>query len=147
MKRTERFTNLAEVQQEKLRLNEVRKQHQARLERHWHALQDHDVRGHLLRDAANDALRSWKPLRMVSSLLGDGSVKSAFSAALHTRGGLGKRAIWFAATMALPGLIRKVSGISLDKLGDELRVSYDRIRDRLLNRQEERSPEASDRHV
>lgn len=134
MKRTERFTTLAEVQQEKLRLDAVRKQHQARLERHWHALQDHDVRGHLIRDAANDALRSWKPLRMVGSLLGDGSMKSALGAAVRTRGGLGKRALWFALSMALPGIVKKVSGISMQKLGEELGVSYDRIRDYIRER-------------
>lgn len=134
MKRIERFSSLAEVDTEKARLDARRKVHQARWERHWHALQDHEVRGHLIRDAANDAFRSWKPARMLAGLLGDGSFGSAFGAAARTSGGLPKRALWFGASLLLPGLLKRAAGISLETLQDEFRISFDRIKDYVSSR-------------
>lgn len=134
MRRTERFKDLDEVQREKERLDRRRHVHRQRLERHWHALQDHDVRGHLIRDAANDAFRSWKPARLLAGLVGEGSFSSAFGAAARTSGGIPKRALWFAASLVLPGLLKRASGLSLDTLNEELRLSFERVKDYINDR-------------
>lgn len=141
MKRTEPFRDLAAVDAELARLDLERKLHRQRLERHWHAIQDHEVRGHLLRDAANDAIRSWKPLKMVSSMVGSGSVMSALGTAVRTDGSLGKRALRFGAALLLPMLVERASGLSVERIGHELSRSADRIKKYIRERKERLSEE------
>jgi hypothetical protein len=76
MARSDRFRSMDEVSAELARLDAVRDHHEARLERHWQALLDHDVRGRLMKDAAHDMVRSWKPTRVLNSIFGSGSVGS-----------------------------------------------------------------------
>lgn len=134
MARSDRFHSMDEVAAELARLDAVRDHHEARLERHWQAMLDHDVRGRLLKDAAHDMVRSWKPTRVLNSIFGSGSVGSSFGFALGRRGGLGKRALYFALSMALPVLMKKAGDLSMSDITEEVKVSVERIKQYLRER-------------
>lgn len=132
---------MAEVERELQRLDAIRRRHEARLERHWEALQDHDVRGRLMKDAAHDMLRSWKPAQVLGSLFGSGSFGSSLGFALGRRGGWAKRAFLFALSMAAPSLLKRVSGLSLKDISEEVELSIGRIKDYLRSRKEAHTTE------
>ncbi|HEX2616313.1 MAG TPA: hypothetical protein VHL57_02160 [Flavobacteriales bacterium] len=134
MKRTDRFNDLAEVRMELQRLDTVRKAHEDRLERHWQAVLDHDVRGRLLKDAANDVIRSWKPAHMLSKVFGGGSVGPSLLSAVTGRGGWFRKATMFALSMALPKILGKVNDVTVNDITREVQVSYQRFRDHLQAR-------------
>ena len=137
-----RFQSLDQLTGEKARLDAVRKHHGARLERHWSALKDHDVRGLLLRDAASDVLRSWKPTRLLAGLFGGGSLTSALGSAVFRRGGLSKRIFFFAASLIVPWLLQRASSLSMEEIMQHVRTTIDRIRERMSQEatQEEEPP-------
>ncbi|MCB0791268.1 MAG: hypothetical protein H6595_03480 [Flavobacteriales bacterium] len=122
-----RFLSLDEVAAEKQRLKELGRSHQQGLQRHWKALNDGEVRGRLLRNAAGEMLRSWKPFAMVSKFLGEGSFTTALGAAAFRKGGLAKRMVVFLGTWLLPGLLQEMGDVSLQQLLHELRVSLERL--------------------
>lgn len=144
MARTERFKSMAEVSLELQRLDGVRKAHEERLERHWQAMLDHDVRGRLLKDAANDVIRSWKPGRMLSAIFGGGSVGGSLAAAIGGRGGWFRRAAIFAMNMALPKVLGKVTELSVNDIAHELNVSYQRFRAHMDARKKARAGHVDD---
>lgn len=141
MARSERFRHMDEVARELARLDAVREHHELRLERHWQAMLDHDVRGRLLKDAAHDMVRSWKPTRVLNSIFGGGSVGSSFGFALGRKGGLGRRALYFALSMALPALLKKAGDLSLTDITDEVKVSIERVKEYLRDRRKARTTE------
>lgn len=144
MVRTEPFKNMAEVSLELRRLDAIRKGHEDRLERHWQALLDHDVRGRLLKDAANDVIRSWKPTRMLNSIFGGGSLGGSLMAAVGVRGGWFKRAALFGLNMALPKILGKVNDLSVSDIAREMRTSYERFREHMEERKKARAHSAED---
>ena len=111
MAKTDRFNSFAELETEKLRLLALRVHHEDRLQLHWDALRDREVRGALMSDAASDIVRSWKPFRVLASLFGNGSgngdgafTSSMFGAAI-SGGSWGKRMFRLALNLALPALL------------------------------------------
>ena len=138
MARTDRFASLAAVQAEKMRLDNVRKEQGDRLERHWLALKDRDVRGALMRDAVGDVFRAWKPFRMISGLFTGGTTTAALGAALGG-GSWAKRLFRFGMGMALPKILERVENTSGEELMHEVQVTIDRVRDFLKERRERRS--------
>jgi hypothetical protein len=137
-----RFLSLSEVAAERARLNEMRKVHAHRLERHWEAMKDHEVRGILLRDAVGDVVRSWKPGPMIAGLMGGGSLTSAMGAAVFRSGGLGKRIMSFAFRLIVPYLLKQAGNISVDRIINEVRSTMERVKERMAERKD-RSTEES----
>ncbi len=131
------FISLEEVAQERARLDHVRKVHGDRLERHWSALKDHKVRGVLMRDAASDVLRSWRPAGMIAGLLGNGTLTSALGAATFRRGGLAKRILSFATALLLPILLKQAGSVSLDSIIKQVGEAVGKFRDRNAQRRGE----------
>lgn len=127
---------MEEVKNELARLDGLRAHHEVRMERHWQALLDHDVRGRLMKDAAQDMLRSWKPTRVLSSIFGDGSFGSSLGLAMRRSGGIKKKLLMFALSMAAPGLLKKIQGTKAGDIVDEVQVSVGRIRDYIKSRKE-----------
>ena len=135
-----RFHSLDQLALEKARLNGVRKHHSAQLQRHWAALKDHEVRGLLIRDAASDVFRSWRPARLLSGLLGGGSLTAALGSTIFRRGGLSKRIFFFAASLIVPYLLRSASSLSMDEIMQHVRTTMDRIRERMARPEPEEAP-------
>lgn len=138
------FTSLEQVDRERARLDHVRKVHGDRLERHWSALKDHKVRGVLMRDAASDILRSWRPAGMIAGLLGNGSITSALGAAAFRSGGLGKRIFSFAASLLLPVLVKQAGSVSLDAIIKQVGETLGKISGRKHEHKEEELAEEDD---
>lgn len=142
MARTERFTSFNDLDRELQRLNEVRQRHEDRLERHWKALQDREVRGALMSDAVGDVVRAWKPTRVLGSLFGGGSFGASLGAALGTRrGGMTGKLFSFALSMALPKLLERLEHLSVDDIGKHLRTTVERVGQYIAKRREERHAE------
>jgi hypothetical protein len=139
------FTSLDQLAQERARLHHVRTVHGDRLERHWSALKDHKVRGVLMRDAASDVLRSWRPAGMIAGLLGNGSLTSALGAAAFRRGGLGKRIFSFATSLLLPMLLKQAGAVSLDAIIKQVGDTLGKFGKRKNEHQEEELAEGDDR--
>ncbi|MFT3885951.1 MAG: hypothetical protein QM724_11130 [Flavobacteriales bacterium] len=144
MARTERFGHMSDVAQELRRLDSVRKAHEDRLERHWQALLDHDVRGRLLKDAANDVMRSWKPARLLGEVFGGGSIGPSLLSAATGRGGWFRKAMMFGLNMALPGVLGRMRDVTMNDILREVQVSYDRFRDHLQARKAAKASHLND---
>ncbi|MBK6775984.1 MAG: hypothetical protein IPG74_09145 [Flavobacteriales bacterium] len=130
------FTSLSEVAAERARLNELRKVHAQRLERHWEAMKDHEVRGLLLRDAVGDMVRSWKPASMIAGLMGGGSLTSAVGAAVFRGGGLTKRMLSFAVRLLVPYLLKQAGNLSVDRIMTEVQSTMERVKKRMAERRD-----------
>ena len=147
MEKTDRFASLAEVQAEKQRLLAVRERSGDRLQQHWDALREPEVRGALMQDVAGDILRSWKPLHALASLFGVGNsdgkensngafASSLFGAAI-SGGSWGKRMFRLALNLALPMLLKRAGNISFETIADEVQVTMDRVREHFRARKAE----------
>jgi hypothetical protein len=140
MTRTERFESMGAFLGEKRRLMEKRDRHARRIEQHWEALKDKKVRGEMASNALHDALDMWKPTRVLSSLLSNGSLGTSLGLALGSgKGGWPKRAALFALGLVAPKLIKRMKGLSLDDILHEVGVSVDHVRDHFRARRQERS--------
>ncbi|MBK9421458.1 MAG: hypothetical protein IPN44_10475 [Flavobacteriales bacterium] len=139
MTKTDRFKDLSDFHAEKLRLDAIRDVHADRLESHFNALKEGKFRSTLLKNSVNEALGSFAPGKILGSILGGGGLGSAISMATGTaKGGLMKRAGLFALGLAAPKLLKKVESISLPDIGQELGVSWRRLKEHMQERREER---------
>lgn len=145
MDKGHRFASVSALAAERDRLDALRRFHGTRLERHWAALKDKDVRGTLFRDAISDMVASWRPARMAADLVGNGSITSAVGNAIFRRGGLAKRLLSFGATLALPYLLNKLGDMSLAQLKDRTTQVLSAIREFVAPDHDNDAPEEDDR--
>ena len=139
MTKTDRFKDITAVNAELLRLDAIRDAHASRLEAHFEALKHGEFRSSLMKNTVKGALGNFAPGKILGSLIGGGSVGGGLSMALGSgKGGLWKRAGLFALGMAAPKLLKKVEGISLPDIGHELGVSWDRLKDHMQQRRQEK---------
>lgn len=140
MTRTDRFKDLAAVRAEKLRLDALREWHGERLEQHFNALKQGDFRTALMKNAVSSAFGGSTPGKLLGSLIGTGGIAGGLGMAMGSgKGSLLKRAGLFALGLAAPKLMKKVSHISLPDIGEELHVSWERLKDHLEVRREEKA--------
>ncbi|MBK6408770.1 MAG: hypothetical protein IPP95_01910 [Flavobacteriales bacterium] len=139
MMRSERFKDLTSVNAELLRLEEVRDTHAARLDNHFQALKQSEFRSALVKNTMKDALGSFAQDNLLGSLIGGGGLGNGLSLALGAgKGGLWKRVALFALGLAAPKLLQKVESISLPDILHEFGVSWERLKDHVQQRREEK---------
>ncbi len=139
MAKTERFANLAEVEAERSRLNALRSHYGSRLEAHMEALRDKEIRTALLANSVGGMVRGSSWGKMLGPLLGRSSVTSGLTMAMGAgKGGWGKRLGLFALGLAMPGLLRKLEGVSWSDIAKELSLSLERTWDFIRKRREGR---------
>ncbi|MBS1546583.1 MAG: hypothetical protein JST38_20490 [Bacteroidetes bacterium] len=139
MAKTERFTDLAEVEAERLRLNALCNHYGSRLEAHLEALRDKEIRTALLANSISGMVRGSGWGKLLGPLLGKSSVTSGLSMAMGAgKVGWGKRLGLFALGLAMPGLLKKLEGLSWAEIANELAVSLERTWGFIRKRREER---------
>ena len=139
MTKTERFKDLTALRTEKMRLDSMRKLHGERLEDHFNALKQGDFRTALAKNALSGAFGGFAPGKILGSLIGSGGLGGAIGMAAGAgKGGLLKRAGLFALGLAAPKLLKKVEDISIPDISHELGVSWDRLKDHMEVRREQR---------
>lgn len=141
MDRTGQFRSLEDVTREKARLEILRAHHGQRLQAHIEAFKDKEVRGRLVRNAAMGMLGGWKPARILSEIVGSGSVTSALGAAAFRRGGVGKRLVTFAMGLLLPYVLKQAGSVNIESIIKEVGNTVDHFRKRKAQHSEERVEE------
>jgi hypothetical protein len=139
MARTDHFRDMSELRQELQRLDAERQASGERMERYWQALQDREVRGRLISDAVSDALHTWKPLNIVSSLFGGGSLSTSLGTAFTRGRGWSGKIFWFLLSMALPRLLERAKDLNMEEIGQHLRATMDKISSYFAQRREQRT--------
>lgn len=139
MKRTERFKDLTAVNAELIRLEGIRDAHAERLEEHFQALKQSEFRSALVKNTAKEILGNFAPGKLLASLFGGGGMGSGLSMALGAgKGGLWKRLGMFGLGLAAPKVLKMMESISLPDIGHELMVSWERLKDHMEQRREEK---------
>jgi hypothetical protein len=129
-----RFQDLQALTLEKERLNALRTHYTRRIERHWAAIRDGDVRSKLLRRAVWDTVLAWRPARMLEGLLGNGQLSSALGAAVFQRGGLWKRLLILATRWIGPYMLQRAGNLSAGTIIREVGITARRIREHMKAR-------------
>lgn len=127
--------SLAELRAEMQRVRADRDRVQDELRQRLELLNDPRTRGILLRDAAGDALRTWKPFRLVHEALNGHvsgeTVAAAGMAAASLQGTWKKRMLWSGASWLLGQVIgddpHKKTSI-LDTIGNALRKAREAVK-------------------
>ncbi len=139
MRRTERFKDLTAVNAELIRLEGIRDVHAENLEDHFQALKQSDFRNALVKNTMMGALGNFAPGKILGSLISGSSVGGGLSMALGAgKAGLWKRIGLFALGLAAPKLVEKVESISLPDIAHEFGVSWERLKDHMQKRREEK---------
>lgn len=139
MMRTERFKDLTSVNAELLRLEAVRDAHADRLEEHFQALKRSEFRSTLVMNTVKEVLGNFAPGKFLASFLGGGSMGSGISMAFGAgKGGMWKRLGMFVLGLAAPKFLKMVESISIPDMGHELMVSWERLKDHVRQRQQEK---------
>ena len=139
MTKTDRFQDLAAFRAEKLRAAAKSDMYAERLENHMDSLKQGEFRGKLLKNTVSSALGGSTPGKILGSIIGSAGLGGALSMAAGSgKGGLMKRAGLFALGLAAPQLLKKVEYFSISDIGHELGVSWERLKDHLEDRREER---------
>lgn len=139
MKRTDRFKDLTAVNAELIRLESIRDAHADRLEEHFQALKQSEFRSALVKNTAKEVFGNFAPAKLLASLIGGGGVGSGLSMALGAgKGGIWKRLGMFALGLAAPKILKQVESISIPDIVHEFGVSWERIKDHLQQRREEK---------
>lgn len=135
MTRTDRFESIGAFVAEKNRLTEKRDVQLQRIEQHWEALKDKEVRKNLANNAFHDLLGMWKPTHMLSSILSTGSIGTSLGLAFGAgKTSWAKRAGLFALGLVAPKLIERLNNLSIEDIVHEVGVSVDHVRDHLSSR-------------
>lgn len=139
MKRTERFRDLTAVNAELIRLEGIRDGHAERLEEHFQALKHSEFRKALVKNTVKEVAGNFAPAKLLASLFGGGGIGSGLTMALGAeKGGIWKRMGMFALGLAAPKLLKTVESISLPDVGHELMISWERLKDHMEQRREEK---------
>lgn len=141
MTRTDRFASLADFRAEKQRLAALRERHKDQLMGQLAALKRGSVRSNLVKNTVTGMIGNSMPGKLIGALIGKGGLGSGFGMALGVgKGSLLKRLGMFAVGMAAPKLIQRIESISLEDIGHELKVSWERWKEhqeqRKMNKEE-----------
>lgn len=128
MAETSQFKGLNDIELEKARLDALRHYHGDRLELHWSALRDAEVRGHLVRSTIMDLALSWRPARTLAGMIGGGGLSSALASAILRRGSFSKRLVVLALRSLGPYVLERAGSLSLRTILSEVGRSLERIR-------------------
>lgn len=140
MTKTDRFESIAQLREEKLRLDATRRLHRERLVMHWEALGDKEVRQRMIKGTVSEAIGSWKPARILGKLIGGGSVTSSIGLMMSAKkAGWAKKAALFALGMVAPSMLKRVEKLSVPDILHEVNVSIGNVREHLRERKEERA--------
>lgn len=140
MKTIDRFHNLAEFRAEKARLHLQKETHLVRLEDHFLAWKKPAFRKAMAKDVISDITHQLLPKGLLGTLLSKVDIGTGISMALGSgRGGAAKRAGLFALGAAAPSLLQKLENISLPEIGEEFKVSWQRLKKHMRERKEERN--------
>src|SRR5690606_20910812 len=117
MKRTDRFTSLADLRLERARLKAVRDGHRDALLGYWELIHEKEFRRGLAGDAFGDMLRAWKPLRTLTSFIrsGEGPMGNVLGLMMGSRARTFKgRLFGWAVGLIAPLILKKV--VSPDRM-------------------------------
>lgn len=135
MTRTDRFAKVADFRAEKQRLNALRELHKEQLMGHFAALKRGSVRSTLVKNTVSGMFGNSMPGKLIGTMVGNGGLGSGFGMAMGVgKGSLLKRLGMFAVGMAAPRLVKQIESISVDDIGRELKVSWDRWKEHQAQR-------------
>lgn len=140
MGKSDRFASLAELHAEKERVTSLRDGHAARLEGLYTTLRSSVFRKRLATEALGDAMNGMLSRSVLGTMIGRGGVAGGLSLAMRSgSGGWMRRAGLFALGLVAPALIDRLQHVPFAKIGSEVRVSLDRLRNHLDQRRAARA--------
>lgn len=112
------LASFKEMETHLVKLRIIRDTHALRLENHWLALRDKEVRAVLFKGAVQDAVQDFKPAQKITELLTGGGITSQLIMGMITRrGGILRRLLTSVAVMAAPNLLTKAMDMVRTKVG------------------------------
>lgn len=140
MRKIDRFPDLDAVRAEKMRLDAVRRAHLARLEEHVSAFGESHFQRAMAKDAVGSIAKSIIPGGVMGALASTGGVASGLGLVMGPgKGGWSKRLGLLALGMLAPSLVQKLEAVSLPRIGHELGVSFERLKEHMRERKAERT--------